>query len=59
MNPPKADRRVLVPRRTCTVRRSGRHQRTPGRTAISVVAASDSWNFRVRSRAETRPAACD
>jgi len=30
----------LVPRRTWTVRRRGRHPRTPGRTAISVVAAS-------------------
>jgi len=27
-------------RRTWTVRRRGRHPRTPGRTAISVVAAS-------------------
>jgi len=30
----------LVPRRTWTVRRRGRHPRTPGRTTISVVAAS-------------------
>ncbi len=30
----------LVPRRTWTVRRRGRHPRTPGRTAISVVAVT-------------------
>ena len=32
----------LVPRRTETVRRRVRHPRTPGRTVISSVAASDS-----------------
>ncbi|MDH3851594.1 MAG: hypothetical protein OEV25_03325 [Deltaproteobacteria bacterium] len=32
----------LVPRRTSTVRRRGRHPRTPGRTIISVVAAGNS-----------------
>jgi hypothetical protein len=30
MNPPTADRRALVPSRTRTVRRRGRHPRTPG-----------------------------
>ena len=33
-------------RRTWTVRRRGRHPRTPGRAAISVIAASDPWNIR-------------
>jgi len=37
----------LVPRRTWTVRRRGRHPRTPGRTTISVVAVCNSWNIRV------------
>jgi len=45
----------LDPRRTCTVRRRGslswakpkEHPRTPGRTVISAVAASYSWNIRV------------
>ena len=37
------------PRRTWTVRRRDRHPRTPGRTAICVVAASDSWNIRARA----------
>jgi len=32
----------LVPNRTSMVRRRGRDPRTPGRTAISVVAADDS-----------------
>jgi hypothetical protein len=44
---PPGNRRVLVPRRTKAVRRRDRYQRTPGRTAISVVAASDAWNIRV------------
>jgi hypothetical protein len=48
---PPGNRRVLVPRRTWTVRRGSRQPRTPGRTAISVVAAGDSWNIRV---AETK-----
>jgi len=48
MGVPPGNRRVLVPRRTKTVRRRGRHPRTPGRTAISRVAASDSWNIRTR-----------
>jgi hypothetical protein len=30
--------------------RRGQHPRTPGRTAISVVVASNSWNIRARSR---------
>ena len=47
MGVPPGNRGVLVPRRTRTVRRRGRHPRTPGRTAISVVAAGDSWNIRV------------
>ncbi|MGB6927815.1 MAG: hypothetical protein WBH05_01225 [Syntrophobacteria bacterium] len=42
MGVPPGNRRVLVPRRTVKVRRRFRHPRTPGRTAISVVAASDS-----------------
>jgi len=40
MDVPPGNRRVLVPRRTWTVRRRGRHPRTSGRTAIPVVAAS-------------------
>jgi len=59
MGVPPGNHRVLAPRRTWVVRRRGRHPRTPGRTAISVVAARDSWNIRVRSRAEIRPIACD
>ena len=31
------------------VRCRGRHPRTPGRTAISVVAVSDLWNIRVKT----------
>jgi len=41
--------RGIGPRRTWTVRRRGQHPRTPGRTATSVVAASDSWNIRANS----------
>ena len=43
---PSRDTAGLVPRRTWSVRRRGRHPRTPGRTAISVVAASNSWKNR-------------
>ena len=46
MGVPPGNRRVLVSRRTSTVRRRDRHPRTSGRTAISVVAASDSCNIR-------------
>ena len=42
MGVPPGNRRVLVLRRTSTVRSRGRHPRTPGRTAISVVTASHS-----------------
>jgi len=38
--------RGIGPRRTWTVRRRSRYPRTPGRTAISVVAVSYSWNIR-------------
>jgi hypothetical protein len=37
---PPGNRRGLDPRRTWKVRRRGRHPRTPGRMAISVVAVT-------------------
>ena len=48
MGVPPGNRRVLVPRRTSTVRRRGQHPRTPGRTGISVVAAGVLWNILAR-----------
>jgi len=41
MGVPLGNHRVLVPRRTWMVRRRSRHPRTPRRTAISRVGASD------------------
>ena len=46
MGVPLGNSRELVPRRTLMVRRRDRQPRTPGRTIISVVAASDSWIIR-------------
>jgi len=45
---PPDNRRVLVPSRTWMVRRRGRHPRTHGRTAISVVLVSDSSNIQAK-----------
>ena len=45
MGVPPGNRRVLVPRRTWMVRRRGQHLRTPGRTAISVVAVTPGREF--------------
>jgi hypothetical protein len=49
---PPGNRRGSELRRTCSVRRKGRDPRTPGRMAISAVAAGGSWIMRAKTPPE-------